>query len=398
MMNTKSAAPHIEQKFHRLIGVIEGAHPGPTLFFLGGIHGNEPSGVYALQKAVSFLESKKKDLCGKMYAIAGNLDALEQGVRFIDQDLNRMFTKEKVGSLGAYSENDCKETRQKRELLAIIDSAIESESGPFYFFDLHTTSGETIPFLTVNDSLLNRNYTKQYPVPNVLGIEEFLEGPLLSYINELGYIAFGFEAGQHDNPDSVKNHYAFIMLSLYYTGMADKQLVNFEHYYSSLWKAAEKNHRFYEIIYRYQIDPNDSFSMKPGFDNFEHIASETFLAKDNGKNILAPTSGRIFMPLYQGKGEDGFFIIRTIPKLFLWLSKWLRSTKMDNLLVLLPGVSWGDQNKESLIVNKRIARFLAKDIFHLFGYRSKTLDKTHFIMKNRERASRSDSYKTLSSR
>lgn len=98
------------------------------------------------------------------------------------------------------------------------------------------------------------------------------------------------------------------------------------------------------------------------------------------------------MPLYQGKGEDGFFIIRTIPNLFLWLSKFMRNRELDRLLVLLPGVSWGDSHRESLLVNKKIARFLAKDLFHLLGYRSKTLGKTHYIMKNRERASKKEAY------
>ena len=35
----------------RLIGQIRGEQPGPTIIFLGGMHGNEPSGVFALQKS-----------------------------------------------------------------------------------------------------------------------------------------------------------------------------------------------------------------------------------------------------------------------------------------------------------------------------------------------------------
>ena len=35
------------------------------------------------------------------------------------------------------------------------------------------------------------------------GIEEYLNGPLLSYINELGYVAFGFEGGQHDDISAI---------------------------------------------------------------------------------------------------------------------------------------------------------------------------------------------------
>ena len=32
----------------RIIGHIKGRQPGPTLVFFGGIHGNEPSGIFAL--------------------------------------------------------------------------------------------------------------------------------------------------------------------------------------------------------------------------------------------------------------------------------------------------------------------------------------------------------------
>ncbi len=392
MISTEKERTKAKPTLKRLIGVVEGSEPGPTLLFVSGIHGNEPSGVFALQKAISFLEDKTQFIKGKIYAIAGNLPALERGVRYIDQDLNRMFTKEKLGKLGRTSESACVETRQRNELLETIDSILENEKGPFYFFDLHTTSGNTIPFLTVNDSLLNRCYTKQYPVPNVLGIEEFLDGPLLSYINELGYIAFGFEAGQHTDPQSTDNHYAFILLSLVFTGCTTKEAVDFDKYYKVLRENAKENHRFYEIIYRHPIDFSKGFSMVPGFENFEGIYRKQKLADVGEKAITAPKKGRIFMPLYQGKGEDGFFIIRPIPKLFLWLSKFVRNKELDRLMVLLPGISWGDPTKESLIVNKKIARFLAKDLFHLLGYRSKTLDKTHYIMKNRERASKKEAY------
>lgn len=47
----------------------------------------------------------------------------------------------------------------------------------------------------VNDSFLNCIYIKNYLLFIVLGIEEYLEGFLLNYINELGYVVFGFEGG-----------------------------------------------------------------------------------------------------------------------------------------------------------------------------------------------------------
>jgi len=60
--------------------------------------------------------------------------------------------------------------------------------------------------------------------------------------------------------------------------------------------------------------------------------------------------------------------------------------------VLLPGVRWNCNKKETLIVNRKIAWLFPKQVFHLFGYRSRQTDKTHFIMNNREAASRESEY------
>ncbi len=378
--------------YQRVIGQIEGALPGPTLIFVGGIHGNEPSGVIALQNAIAEIQPLKKQLKGKVIALAGNIGALQQGLRYRDIDLNRQFTREKMKSLQTKHTEESNEIEEQRELFNTIEQILETETGPFYFFDLHTTSGETIPFLTVNDSLLNRKFTKQYPLPIVLGIEEYLEGPLLSYINELGYVAFGFEAGQHTSEKSLQNHFSFVMLSLVYTGCMVPKSIGFKKYYQQLSNAVHKNFIFYEIIYRHEVSIKMKFKMNPGFENFQRIRKKEVLAIQTGGVIKAPQSGRIFMPLYQGKGNDGFFIIQKIPILFLWISKWVRNIQLDRLLVLLPGVRWKTHMREELLVNRKVARFLAKDLFHLLGYRSKKWDHTHFVMKNRERTSRKKEY------
>ncbi|MDG1915185.1 MAG: hypothetical protein P8I55_11430 [Crocinitomix sp.] len=44
-------------------------------------------------------------------------------------------------------------------------------------------------------------------------------------------------------------------------------------------------------------------------------------------------------------------------------------------------------------VNLKIARLVTKQLFHLFGYRSKQKDATHLILKNREYRSKTADYK-----
>jgi hypothetical protein len=92
------------------------------------------------------------------------------------------------------------------------------------------------------------------------------------------------------------------------------------------------------------------------------------------------------MPLYQKKGDDGFFIITRISKFWLKASRLARKLHFHQLLKLLPGVKSKKRKPYTLIVNPRTARFLAIEIFHLFGYRKKVIkdDKFHFIKRDRK--------------
>lgn len=376
-----------------MIGQLKGDEPGPTVIFTGGIHGNEPAGIFALDKVLKEIKEKNIPLKGNFYAISGNLWALERDVRYHQEDLNRLWTSEKMEDLlTCRLEMKHEDIAQLVEIYQVLKEILDTEEGPFYFIDLHTTSSKTTPFLTVNDSLLNRKFTTQYPVPMILGIEEYLDGPLLSYINELGYVAFGYEGGQHDAGFSIESMISFIYLTLVFSGSMEKKAIDFYFHYNFLFKASEASQGIYEIFSRYEIKTGEAFRMKAGFNNFQEIQKGEALAESDGESILAPADGKIFMPLYQSQGNDGFFLIRKIPSIFLHLSAFLRRFHFDHILPLLPGVSWLSDKHDALRVNQNIARFFARQVFHLLGYRSKQVDKNHLIIKNREAASREQEY------
>ncbi len=376
-----------------LFGRVAGKNSGPTVIFMGGIHGNEPSGIQALDLMLKDLRRETEALHGTVYALRGNPPALAKGERFIDEDLNRLWTMARVKALrsGDLTPTSSEEFQQI-ELCRLIDEILEREKGPFYFFDLHTTSCQTIPFLTVNDMKMNRTFAEQYPVPMILGIEEYLDGPILSYINELGYVAFGYEGGQHQDPPAMQQHLAFARLTLAFTGIIPEFDLSSQHYYEYLKQAAKGLQSVYEIYFRYEIHPGESFEMQPGFVNFMRVKKGTSLAISDGEMMTADRPARLFMPLYQKQGNDGYFLIRKVPRFFLRLSDWLRKFRMDKIFPLLPGIKWESDAKEVLVVNKHIARFFAREIFHLFGYRNKVLDDKHIRMKNREAAARESDY------
>lgn len=377
----------------RILHKIEGDTSGSVMVFFGGIHGNEKAGIKAIESVLPLLDASK--ITGTVYGIAGNIAALKQNKRFITKDLNRQWTRDKIKTLE--KELDFKnEDAEQKALYKLLTEILNKHNGPFYFIDLHTTSSKTIPFITINDALINRRFSNLFPVPKVLGIEEYLEGPLLSYINQLGYVSLGFESGQHTDDLAVKNSISFINLALVYAEILNAEdLDNMLQHEKSLKESAENNTKTYEVIYRHKIEPNENFRMCEGYKSFQNVDQGIVIAVSNGASISLNKAATLFMPLYQKAGEDGYYLIKPIPKIALKLSVFLRKIKFDNLLVILPGVSWFDKSKEILLVNTKTAKYLAKQLFHLLGYRSFQLDKNNIKFYSRDRISKKQMYETL---
>lgn len=376
---------------NRIIGKVQGVKKGPTVVFFAGIHGNEKAGVTALQKV--FKEFTAETINGTVYGILGNLKALEKNQRYLEEDLNRIWTNNQLRNI-PHKANLNAEEKEQKELFALLHHIIENHSGPFYFIDFHTTSSKTLPFITINDAIINRKFSSQFPVPIVLGIEEYLNGPMLSYINALGYVSLGFESGQHEEQEAIVNCLSFIYLTMAFTKAIDStKIKDYTKYYNQLKTASKKQDKVFEIVYLHTIKQEEDFKMKNGFKSFEDIKKNTVLATSNNKPVFSKYNAKIFMPLYQAKGKEGYFIIKSIAPFFLKLSTVLRRIKADNFLAMLPGIFWENENKNALIVNLKVTRFFAKSIFHLLGYRNQQADATHLKLYNRERVSKTEMYK-----
>ncbi len=381
-------------KATRCIGQFEGKSKGPTLVFFGGIHGNEPAGVTALEQVFAHLHQIPVEIKGSVFGLRGNMPALLQKKRYIENDLNRLWSEEQIELIKNKPRSELgPEELELLELKQIIEDLLQKQAPPFYFIDFHTTSSATLPFITINDALINRKFSKQFPVPTILGIEEYLTGPLLSRMNQLGYVSLGFESGQHDEEVAIVNSVAFFWLSLVFAGVLEKDDVpDFEQAYRQLSKSALNKSDFYEVAYRHVLQPTDEFRMLPDFENFQKVSKGKLLAWQNEKKIIAKKNILLFMPLYQEQGGEGFFLINKISKWALILSIVFRKIKMDNLLVYLPGISWQNPEKKALLVNLTVARFFAKSFFHLLGYRAAEKDKTHVLMHNRELTAKNEMY------
>ncbi len=377
----------ISHQTGRVIGRAGGHRFGPGVVVFAGLHGNEPAGILALQRVFARLEPLSQEIHGHVTGLAGNLSALASGQRFLWHDLNRLWTREyaRLARAGSFSGPDDRiELQQQRELLGIVDPLLASND-PLFFIDLHTTSAPSVPFVAINDQMANRRFALKFPVPTVLGIEEYLEGPLLSFLNDFGHVALAFEAGQHDAMSSVDAHESFVWMALVAAGVLKRSLVpDYAMHEARLAGFAGPVRGIFEVIHRHAITSGDGFSMRPGYVNFAPLTRNETLGSDCDGAVRSPATARIFMPLYQPSGEDGYFLVRPVPRWAMWLSAILRRLNFDGLLTWLPGVSRDPDSPHTLVVNKRVARLLARELFHLLGYRRKKETGEAMLFSRRE--------------
>ena len=344
----------------RILYEIHGAEPGPALVGIGGMHGNEPAGIQALERIGRRLE-KVGVRRGGFVAVAGNLPALEAGSRFLDHDLNRIWED------GAPEAS--REYLEMTELQELLDRILENARGPVRLVDLHTTSGEGPPFTATADLLLNRDFALLLPVPMVLGLSEALPGTLIQSLVGSPVAGMAFEAGLHEDPESVRRSEDALVLLLSGLGICRFEPGAAMEARSRLEAAGRGHPRALHLTHRHGLRPSEGFSMHPGFRSFQPVRRGDVIATTGGGEVRAPSSGRLLLPLYQSSGEDGFFLGTPVASRWLRLSEWMRRVRADRYLRFVPGFRVEPADPHRLRVHLRLFRVLPARFFFLLGYR-----------------------------
>lgn len=298
----------------QIIGRIEGVKDGPTIVVLAGIHGNEPAGIKTLTKLFKDLESTESKFRGKLIGVCANLRAIEEGVRYVDEDMNRIWFKSIIDRIqdSDVGEIRSSERREIKKLLELMEQEIPDKPGsPIIFVDLHSFSAQGDMFAITARKENHIEILSSMNVPMIFGIDEALPGTALRYFQDLGYVTFALEGGNHENKLTVFNNTAALILLLVTAGCLDSQ--NIPHYNEYKRHLVQQNKQLpsmAELVYQHIIEDGDHFEMKPGYTNFQPVKEGEWLASDKNGQIRAQCDGYILMPLYQKQGNDGFFIVR----------------------------------------------------------------------------------------
>ena len=301
----------------RIIDEFRGKGNGPLIILIGSLHGNEAAGIKAIEEVFTRIRNEHIDVCGRVIGIRGNIQAIEQNVRFLDYDLNRCWTK---GHVNHISENHARvlfaEDREVAQLLSFFNSADGEEYSQKICVDLHTTSSENGNFIVVPEVFSDHPIIVALKLPLILDLEKHIHGTLLKYLKSRDYIAFAFEGGLMGSEVAVKLHVAGVWEILINSGAIQEDSLNGIIQIGTLLQtfAAELPHKL-RVRHHYWITEEDDFRMKLGFLNFQKVNEGQIIAEDKNGLIRAPLDGLIFMPLYQQSGNDGFFIVEELDPL-----------------------------------------------------------------------------------
>ncbi len=308
----------MEQK--RIIGRYTGKRKGPLFICFGGMHGNEPAGVRALEIMFKMLEVEPLSnpdfsFKGRLLGLRGNLRALEAKKRYIVKDLNRQWTPENVERVlhSPLDQLDSEDLELRENILLIRSETEDYQAEKIVVLDIHTTTAFGGIFTIATDDPESLRIAKELHAPVIMGMLKGIRGTTLHYFNDKNIgrrcIPVAFEAGQHNETLSVNRAIAAITNCMRTIGCVrpedvenrhDKLLIEFS---KNLPKVAD-------LMYVHHIRPHEHFQMLPGFKNFQPVKKGQPLAQNQKGLIYAPTDGLILMPLYQPQGEDGFFIIK----------------------------------------------------------------------------------------
>jgi len=311
----------------RILGCYEGTDRGALILIFGATHGNESAGVEAIREIFRLLEQEPARnpsfrFAGKLLGIVGNKQARIQQKRYLDRDLNRMWTQTELNRVEQIPAGERRgEDREMAEILAIIHQELRDyQPEALVLLDLHTTSAQGGIFCIPTDDAPSLRLAKALHAPVILGMLDGIEGTLLHFVadnlfalNGFPKFAVGvaFESGQHDDPLSINRAIAAIVHMLRAAGCIREEDVDTRHE-AILSAYARDLPKVTRLRYVHHLRQGDGFRMRPGYVNFSRVVEGEHLADDAKGAVRAPQNGLLLMPLYQAQGSDGFFLVEEV--------------------------------------------------------------------------------------
>lgn len=179
-------APNIntQVKIDIPVHVFNGKKPGPKLFIVSGIHGDELNGIEILRRVHENLNPKH--LAGTLLTVpAVNIHGIMMQTRYLTdrRDLNRSFPGKKTGTLAARLAHGL-----MHEIVRHCDYGIDLHTGSVAHFN--------VPQLRVDFSVAGaKKFAQSFAAPVILNAKQ-REGSLREAASQLGIPVIVYEGGE----------------------------------------------------------------------------------------------------------------------------------------------------------------------------------------------------------
>lgn len=268
---------------------------GPKVLVLGAIHGNEPAGTKAIQKAIDFLNHNSLNNGLVTFVPICNPAAKTHNLRYIKDNLNRiLYRHQPVDSLEKdYANQIC-------DLIASHD----------YVLDLHSTHLKGDLPTVFNDFVDDETmaWSKALNVGVIItSWRDMLNNSdapanfsdTVYFAHKSGKKALLIEAGYHNDETAENVAYKCILKTFEFLSMLNK---------SEDTPVENKIAHMYEVFFKTE---NGGLFEKPWNHMDEVHQGQTIAKLENGKAILAEHNGYIVIPFPDAKiGEEWFYLAK----------------------------------------------------------------------------------------
>ena len=257
---------------------IVGDGGGPRVVMFSGVHGDEISGIHAVEKLFfDFFTGARTLLNGSLTLVRANSEAFAAERRYVKHNLNRMFRD----SYGPEIDKNSYEYKRAQELKSILRECD-------YFLDLHSAPIAQEPFLVAEQHAVD--FYRKLGLPHIImGWNKFsggsTGGDAENYANAHGAKAATLESGSHFEKRSNDVAYRTIVTLLTLLEMIEG--------------TTEQARGEAEIIDMYAVVTKeaDDFRYAGDVANFQRFARNEAFAFQNGKPVTVAEDTILLIPM-----------------------------------------------------------------------------------------------------
>src|SRR4051812_8044193 len=251
---------------------------GPRVVMFSGVHGNEVSGIHAVEKVLfDFFGGKRSLKRGSLTLARANEEAIAVERRYVKHNMNRMFREE----YGPEIDQTTYEFRRAQELKRVLKDCD-------YFFDLHSAPTANEPFLVVEQHAVE--FFSNLGISRIItGWSKFsggaLGGDAENYANACGAISATLESGSHF--DKTSNDVAYkSAISL----LSVLDMITGEEYPAS---GQSEVFEMYSVVTKESYD----FQYAGAVTNFQFLKKDQVFAQQNGRPLAVSEDSYLLIPM-----------------------------------------------------------------------------------------------------